>query len=629
MRVLLIEDDPDCRTLAKRWLKESFPDLSVDEVTSQRELDLALEGEECAIVLTSCQVAWADGLAVSRACQARWPACAVLFLTGSPSETFPFNVETIGGFVEARPSGTAERFPSGMQAVLARAEDTILRRKAEAALQDTNEFNKQVFASAQEGIVVYDRELLYRAWNPAMEQMTGLRTDEVLGRHPWDVFPFIREQGLDRLLGQALGGLSVKVPDIPYAVPQTGKSGWASAQYAPYRNAKGEIIGVIATIRDITARKQAEEALDHLQRLQEQILHGVNEGIYGLDMHGRAIFVNRAAADMIGAAAHAILGQPVHMIVHHARPDGTPYPPRDCPILATLQDGEVRRVATEEFWRLDGTRFPVEYVSSPIRNPEGQIIGAVVTFRDITQRKRAEEELAASRERLRLLSRQLLAAQESERREIAINLHDEIGQVLTALKMNLQSVQRASAPTSESPQLRDSLDMVDQLMRHVRNLSLELRPSMLDDFGLTATLRWYLERQEQRAGWRLEFDADQDEEPGDGTIALACYRVAQEAVTNAMRHARATVLRVSLHRRDDWVELAIADNGAGFDVESAFTQASLGVSMGLLSMQERVRLVGGAIRIESAPGSGTTVRVRVPHGAARLSSALGRRGGAW
>jgi signal transduction histidine kinase len=220
-------------------------------------------------------------------------------------------------------------------------------------------------------------------------------------------------------------------------------------------------------------------------------------------------------------------------------------------------------------------------------------------------------ELADANASLQTLSRELIQAQEAERRRLARELHDEIGQVLTAVKMNLQAVQRADAPKPDG-RLSESIGIVERALQQVRNLSLDLRPSLLDDLGLVAALRWYVDRQAGRAGFQGQFTADPGRVDVPPDLATACFRVAQEAVTNVIRHAKARTVHVGLRLTDGELQLTVRDDGAGFDVPQARRRASRGGSLGLLGMQERAQLVGGRMEIDSAPGRGTEVRVRFP-----------------
>jgi|GEM_PF-976356 len=144
---------------------------------------------------------------------------------------------------------------------------------------------------------------------------------------------------------------------------------------------------------EITERKRAAESLEQLRRHNELILNSAGEGIYGLDLRGHTTFANPASARMLGWTAEELIGKPQHAIIHHTRPDGKPYPREECPIYAAFKDGAVHRVDTEVFWRKDGSSFPVEYISTPIRDDKNNLLGAVVTFRDITKRKQAEKAL--------------------------------------------------------------------------------------------------------------------------------------------------------------------------------------------------------------------------------------------
>jgi PAS domain S-box-containing protein len=165
-----------------------------------------------------------------------------------------------------------------------------------------------------------------------------------------------------------------------------------------------EPLRMIGTVHDITERKRAEEAIEQLNHQNELILNSAGEGIYGLDRQGKTTFVNPAAARLTGWDVEELIGRHQHDVMHHTKPDGTPYPSEECPIYAALNDGAVHRVTDEVFWRKDGTSFPVEYVSTPIRE-RGEIVGAVVVFEDVTERRQTEEKLKESEERFRSLVR--------------------------------------------------------------------------------------------------------------------------------------------------------------------------------------------------------------------------------
>jgi signal transduction histidine kinase len=225
---------------------------------------------------------------------------------------------------------------------------------------------------------------------------------------------------------------------------------------------------------------------------------------------------------------------------------------------------------------------------------------------------RSARSTALDADRLQTLSRRLLRAQEEERRRIARELHDEIGQSLTAVKINLQRAMSSPGARTSLPFLRDSDDLIDRVLQQVRHMSLDLRPSVLDDLGLVASVRWYLDRAAERAGFAGQVKASPVEIHVAPEIETACFRIVQEGLTNVVRHASARRVEVALAQSQDHVSLLIRDDGIGFDVAAARQRAVRGGSLGLLGMQERVSLLGGRITIESTPRGGSAIQVRIP-----------------
>ncbi len=195
---------------------------------------------------------------------------------------------------------------------------------------------------------------------------------------------------------------------------------------------------------------------------------------------------------------------------------------------------------------------------------------------------------------------------------MARDLHDEVGQALTAIKMNLQTMERIADVEPIAATVNDSKAILDQLMQRVRDLSLDLRPSLLDDVGLVAAVRWYVQRQAERAGLAHRVVAEDALSGLPPHLATVCFRVIQEAVTNVLRHAKASSVSVTMGHGSGAVHLRVQDDGVGFKVDQALDRATRGDTMGLIGMQERVNFAGGELTIESTPGGGTAVIARVP-----------------
>lgn len=258
----------------------------------------------------------------------------------------------------------------------------------------------------------------------------------------------------------------------------------------------------------------------------------------------------------------------------------------------------------------DGSMIDVE-VYEHVARLGGRLRSLVMPF-DITERLKAEEALQDHAVRLRRLSQQLLHVQEAERARMARELHDQIGQTLTAAKLGLQSVRSAVSDSAAAGRLEDSIRLAAQVLQQVRDLSLDLRPPLLDELGLTAALGTHVQSLARRTGLAVEFRAEPLSERPSQEVAIACFRIAQEAMTNAMRHARPAHIRVSLREHAGELELSVSDDGIGFDLDASRRLALTGKSIGLLSMTERAALAGGRCEITSAARHGTSVRAAFP-----------------
>jgi signal transduction histidine kinase len=221
------------------------------------------------------------------------------------------------------------------------------------------------------------------------------------------------------------------------------------------------------------------------------------------------------------------------------------------------------------------------------------------------------ESVKKSHAQSRALSRRLEEAHESERRHLSRELHDQVGQALTVAKIN-NAVLRSAAPSDLIARLEENAAILDGLLQQTRQISLDLRPPLLDDLGLVPALRWYVSQQAERTGLQANFVADPLVDDVPPPIRIACFRLAQEAITNVVRHGNAKTFTVELSRPDTSLRLIVRDDGRGFDVGAAKTRAEEGASLGLLGLKERATLAGGSARITSSPGNGTTVEIVLP-----------------
>ena len=404
----------------------------------------------------------------------------------------------------------------------------------------------------------------------------------------------------------ALGSGSVKV--LEYTLPLEDGTHHFEARVVPFGSDQ-----VVSVVRDITERFQAEERVRESERKFRAIFDQAVELIGAAKPDGTILEVNRTALDLLGLKRSDLVGKAFWDL---SWPSGNPE--RQMNLHEQFREAAARAGAGEVVRQVHHVEGPggetrvLDFAAAPVRDDEGNVDFLVARSHDITRRARAESELRASRQQLRTLSRRLIEVQERERSHIARELHDHVGQALTALKLNLDMI----APTAEdSPtqrRVQDSISIVGDLLEEVRTLAFELRPPLLDDLGLVAALRWYTSRQAERSGLEARFGAPASGLQLDGEVASACFRVAQEAITNAVKHSDAKNLIVELEARDGECLLTVEDDGVGFDATRVTSAGPEGASMGIVGMQERVSLVGGSLTIESQPDIGTTVSAHFP-----------------
>jgi len=388
--------------------------------------------------------------------------------------------------------------------------------------------------------------------------------------------------------------LSFKRPD--------GTSFWAvaNARVATY----GDVPAIYVGLYDITARRKADEKLRASEASLANAQRLARLGDWAWDRDSGVTHWSSEVYRILGLEPSAV--KPCYSaylaLVH---PDDHAAVRRAVRVL--LSKGQPFGI-DHRIMSADGTARIVRLQAELVDAREGQSWGVVGTVQDITERKRTEEELFASREQLRELSAYLEAIREEERRRIALEIHDELGQLLTALKMDVALLKmRVVTDVEATRKIDDIRELVEKTIWMVRNVASHLRPAALN-FGIVSALEWLAEDFSRRNGMPCQLVVRGGEPNLADAHATAVFRIVQESLTNVSRHAGASRVAVTLVSSNHALDLRVSDDGQGFDLESAQS----GYSYGLLGMSERARLIGGTLQVDSSPGAGTMVSINLP-----------------
>ena len=481
------------------------------------------------------------------------------------------------------------------------AVDITERKKAEEEARYQRDYFRALFEGSPEGIVSTDMERRVMDINPAFEKMFGYSREELRGKDILDChIPKGREEEGRHLSGRIVRGETVITETV------RRRADWREIPVLLWGGpvvVEGKQVGILAIYQDITERKKAEEEAAYQRDYFRALFEGSPDAVVSVDMERRVMDINPAFEKMFGYSLEDIRGTD---ILDCHIPEGKEEEGRD--INRRIAQGEV--VVTETVRRgADWREIPVLLRGAPVM-VEGQQVGILGMYRDISERKRAEQELTSSRQQLRELAAHLQAVREGERTSIARELHDEMGQMLTALKMDLSWLNKR-LPRDETlllDKIRAMVKLTDANIRAVKRISAQLRPGILDDLGLTAAIEWETEEFQKRTGIKCELSMDEELIVLEQDRSTAIFRIFQEALTNVSRHARANRVKASLREEAGGLVLRVVDDGKGITEK----QASHPRSFGLIGMRERTLAMGGEMEIQGIPGEGTTLTVRLP-----------------
>ncbi len=552
-------------------------------------------------------------------------------LPDCPAEQIRFSVYNRGTMTTQRSSGPE-----------ARATKPALTQQQETNLP----LYREILTGLPLGIVVLQLENPHDAKtfriteiNPAATLLTGASPEDLNGRTLAE-FPKLLKTRFPRACAEALESREPRnLGDISYGDERI-REGIYSVQIFPMSD---KFMGI--AFENVTDRRRADQTLRESEERFRLLVQSVQEyAIFNLDPLGNVVTWNNGAERLKGYRTEEILGK--HFSAFHL-PEDVASGRTEQILEEAAQSGQ----SEDEGWRIrkDGSRFWANVVITALRNSKGNLQGFAKVTRDMTERHgkeealtkakellelrveqratvlaqvneelrteiadrvRAEEQLRASLDQLRALAARLQNVREEERTSISREIHDELGQMCTAIKMDLALIGHKA--TKRQTRLRAKVDsaiqLVDGMIVTLRRIAFELRPRTLDDLGLNAALEGQAQEFENRTRIRCRITLPKEPLVLDAERSTAIFRIFQESLTNVARHGQATRVEARLEREENHLILQVRDNGRGFDPEEAKARKSLG----LVGMQERALLLNGELKVEGVPGSGTTMTLRIP-----------------
>jgi PAS domain S-box-containing protein len=394
LHILILEDVATDAELMERELRKAGMVFSSRRVETKKAFIKGLKDFAPDLILADYTLPMFDGLSALAIVQEKCPDIPFILVSGAIGEELA---------IEAIKSGATDyilkqrlsRLGHTVHRALREVEERAERRRAEEALKESEEQLRTVFEASLDAIIAVNDQGKIVLLNPAAEELFLYSSEDVLNKPIKILFREntggAHQMRLERFLSIGMGQCGHIGRRLERIFRRKDGTTF-EAEVAMAGGRRDDKRLIVVSIHDVTERKQAEEALEQLKRQNELILQSAGEGILGLDLEGKQTLVNPAAARMLGYKIEELIGQPSHMMWHHSKPDGIPYPNEECPINAAYKDGTIHSRDNEVFWRKDGTSFPVRYTSTPIREGD-KLIGAVVIFHDITDRKKMEKEL--------------------------------------------------------------------------------------------------------------------------------------------------------------------------------------------------------------------------------------------
>jgi len=487
-----------------------------------------------------------------------------------------------------------EKKPIGLRGIVV---DITERKRTEVALREKEERYRSLVEATDDLVCTLDRNGRYLFANKKYLSKHGLGADNYAARNYQEFHADERA----KLFMEQLNQIFETGKSIIYQHKGCHDNTHYIRTMSPIKGADGKTIAVTSISKDITALVHVEDALRENEEKYRRLFNACSVAVIIFDAETlQFVDVNDAALSLYGYTKEEFLKL--------RQPDITAEPEQSEDSIIKLLSGKLGTISVRYHKKKDGSIFPVEISTGLLTLRERRFLFGFIN--DITERKQSEESLRASREQLRNLSAHLQSAREQERIKIAREVHDDLGQALTALKMDIFWLKKRLP--KEKKQLQEKTEFmakaVDMGIQTVKKIITDLRPGILDVLGLGAALEWQAEEFQKRTGVKCKLRIDSKGFAPDPERDTALFRIFQEALTNITQHADATAVTARLRKTGAGLELTVRDNGKGITQE----QISKPGSFGLSGVRERTHILGGKVEIKGVPGKGTTITVWIP-----------------
>ena len=472
--------------------------------------------------------------------------------------------------------------------------DISKRKKAEDVLKESERRQKAILDNIPDIAWLKDRENRFITANEPFGRACGARPEDLVGKTDLDIWPLELAQRYRADDQEVTRSGKRKRVEEPLA-DKEGRMAWIETIKTPIYNRTGEIIGTTGIARDITERKRMEAALLRAKEDWERTFDAVSDLLAILNTEFQFVRVNRAMATRLGRTPEECIGLPCYATVH-----GTTSPPVFCPHKRLIEDGQGHTAEVYE-QHLGGYFF---ISVSPLRDPEGKLFGSIHILHDITAQKQAEQ-------RLRSLASKLLLVGEQERREIAVGLHDHIGQTLAASNIKLGDLLSKPALRYKKS-LNEIRELIDLAIQNTRSLTFDLSPPVLYELGLDAAIEWLAEKTQREHGFAIDVERPSGSVSMDHEIRILLFQIVRELLFNVVKHAKAQRVRISVLWDNDQMRIRVKDDGVGFDTSKIQSLSGENGGFGLFSIRERLSYIGGNLEIVSKLHLGTDVTITAP-----------------